>query len=381
MPATVTTRVDELRADAQAITNTALAENREPNDDEQARFDALLSAISQLGQLDSSTAAAVAVLERPADQRAIGRLVDFGQAFLDSHVMQGIQAQYPGGVPAAARVTSGSATVGRVSNALLTDPDFTPARHVIDAPTGIAAMDLLQAITVIDDAPTAIRHFTAAFTNVAAAVAEGAAKPEATLAWTPVDLTQGVIAQHIPVTNQALNHNAMLRQIINAFLVNGVRAIVQSTIATQLAAWSGLATQAFDTDLRTTLRKAITKAQTAAAITGSGPIGIALSATDAEELDLEMLATLQTQPGDAPQQVSNIWRANLVVVPSGMANGFAYVGDLKQVIWYTSGDLNVSVGYVNDDFTKNQQRLLAETEGVTGVLNAAAIVKADLTAI
>lgn len=380
MPATLTDRVDELRADAQAILDAALSENREPTDDEQARFNALISNIGSLGALDEAVVAASATLDRPATPTDF-RNVDFGQAFVDSLVMQQLRADYPNGVPNSAKVRTGSASVGRIRDAVLTDPDLTPQRHVIDAPTGIAAMDLMQAITVIDDAPKAIRHFTASFTNVAAVVAEGAPKPEATLTWTPANLTQEVIAQHIPVTNQALNHNAMLRQLINAFLVNGVRAIVQSTIATELAAWAGLAVQAFDTDLRTTLRRAITKAQVAAAITGSGPISIALSAGDAEDLDLEQLANIVLSPGEAPRQVSNIWRANLIVVPSGMADGFAYVGDLKQVIWYTTGDVQVSLGYINDDFTRNQQRVLAETEGVTGVLNAGAIVKTDLTAV
>lgn len=381
MPATINDRVAELRAEAQAIIDTALVEGREPTDTERSQFEARLTAISAIAELDSTTSAVSAILDRPAAAPAASGPVDYGQAFLDSHVMEGIRAQYPAGIPGSARVTTSSASVGKITNALLEDPELTPARQVMDVQTGVAVFDLLQAITIIDDAPKAITHHTAAFTNAAAVVAEGGLKPEATLAWTPVNLTQDVIAQHIPVTNQALNHNAMLRQIINAFLVNGVRAVAQARVATQLAAWSGLGTQAFDTDLRTTLRKAITQAQTAAALTGSGPIAIALSANDAEELDLEMLATLQAGPGQAPQQVSNIWRAPIVAVASGLADGFAYVGDLRQVIWYTTGDLSVSVGYSGDDFIRNQQRILAETEGVTGVLNAGAIIKADLTAL
>jgi len=391
MPATITDRVAELRAEAQTIIDNALAENREPTSEEQARFDAVLAAITNIGRTDSTTAAVTSMLDRPADPHAQSTAVDFGQAFVDSHVMQAIRDRYPNGLSMDQRLPDGfggQATVGRVRNALLQDPNLTPPRHVIDAPTGVAVMDLMNAITVIDDAPRLVDHFTATFTNAAAVVAESdgdpedtvGVKPESALVWTPTPLIQDTIAHVLPVTNQALSNNSMLAQIINSFMVNGVRATAQARVATQLAAWSGLATQAWDTNVRTTLRKAITKAQTAAALTGAGPISIIISALDAQALDLEMLATLNTSPGEAPQQVSNIWRAPLVVVAGGLPSGFAYVGDPRQIIWYTSGGVELAVGLVNDQFKRNEQTIRAETQGVTGVLNASAIVKADVVA-
>ena len=41
--------------------------------------------------------------------------------------------------------------------------------------------------------------------------------------------------------------------------------------------------------------------------------------------------------------------------------------------------MNVSVGLQGTQFIENKQTILAETEGITGVLGAGAIVKADLT--
>jgi surface antigen len=387
MPPTITDRVAELSAEATTINDTALDEARPLTDEEQARFDAILDGLKRLGALDKSTAAATAILDRAAVPSPTP--TDFGQAFVDSHVVQAIRAAYPGGIPQAERIApTGAVSIGRVMDALQVNPNLTPERVVYDVPTGVAVLDLMQAITVIDDAPETIRHFTATFTNAAAIVPESdgdpedtvGVKPESGLVWANVPLTQEVIGHVMPVTNQALNRNAMLRQYINTFMVNGVRAKVQSTVATQMAAWSGLNTQAFSTNLRTTLRKAITKAQTAQALTGGGPISIAISAIDAEALDLEMLASLTLSPGEAPQQASGIWRAPLVVVAGGLPSGYAYVGDLKQVIWYTSGDVNLAVGLVNDQFNRNEQTIRAETEGVTGVLNAGAIVKADVVA-
>ncbi len=386
---TLTERLAEIRAEATKIVDLADSEGRVPTEDEQARFNELVAKGAPLKEAidaQESVRNTLADLEvadptpSPAP-RADGRKRTFGQAFVDSPVMAGLRKQYPNGIPAGTKIETGSVNVGKINAALLTDPNLTAPLHVIDAPTGVAVLDLMNAITVIDDAPQTIKHYTAAFTNAAAVVAEGVAKPESTLTWTPVTLNQEVVAHHIPVTNQTLSHNALMRGIIDAFLVNGVRAKVQTEIATDLAAWAGLGVQAFATDLRTTLRKAVTKAQIAGAIIGAGPISIGISATDAEQLDLEQLANIVLSPGEMPQQGTNIWRAQIVVIPSGLANGFAYVGDLKQVVWYTSGDINVSVGTVNTQFIENERTILAETEGVTGVVGAGAIIKADLTAL
>lgn len=385
--ATLTERLAEIRAQATTIVDVADSEGRPLNADEQARFDALVEQGAPLrNAIEAQVAARNALDDMATDSPAPratttgGRPSSLGQRFIDSPVMQNLRRQYPNGIPSGTKVETGSVNLGRISNALLTDPGLTPPLHVIDAPTGVAVMTLMDAITVIDDAPPTIKHYTAAFTNAAAVVAEGVAKPEATLTWTPVTLNQEVVAHWIPVTNQSLSHNALMRGIIDAFLVNGVRARVQTEIATDLAAWAGLGTQAFSTDLRTTLRRAVTKAQTAGAIIGAGPISIAISATDAETLDLEQLANIVLSPGEMPQQGNNIWRAPLIVVASGLSSGFAYVGDLKQVVWYTSGDVNVSVGTTGTQFIENERTILAETEGITGVVGAAAIIKADLTA-
>ena len=219
--------------------------------------------------------------------------------------------------------------VGDVMAALLTDPALSVPLHVLDVPAGVAVLDLLSAITIIPGAPQTVKHFTASFTNAAAVVAEGALKPESTLTWTPVTLNLETIAHHIPVTNQALSHNSMLRAIIDNFMIAGVRAKVQTEVATDLAAWAGLGTQAFVTDLRTTLRKAITKAQKAAVIVGAGPTSILISADDAETLDLEQLVNLVLAPGQSPQQANGIWRTPLVV-SAALPVGFAYVGDRRR---------------------------------------------------
>lgn len=381
-------RAQAAKAEAQTIYNTAVAENRAMTADEQTRFDGLIAeattARAVLDQQASSAAALAAIAEgAPADvatAQRTGRLPSLGEAFVQSDIVAGLRHQYPNGIPSGATLGNiGSVHIADVMNTLLTNPGLTPPQHVLDVPEGVAVLDLLSVITTITDAPQSIKHFTASFTNAAAVVAEGGLKPESTLTWTPTPLTQETIAHHIPITNQALSHNAMLRQIVDRFLVAGVRSKMQAQVAAALAAWSGLGAQAWATDLRTTLRKAITKAQNAGQIIGTGPISIGISSADAETLDLEQLANLVLAPGQGPSQLAGIWRTPLVV-SAALPAGFAYVGDLSQVILYTSGGVNVAVGLVNDQFIKNEQTIRAEAEGVTGVLGAGAIIKADLTA-
>jgi hypothetical protein len=224
-----------------------------------------------------------------------------------------------------------------------------------------------------------VKVFRAAFTNAAAVVAEGAAKPEATLTWTPETLNLATIAHHIPVTNQALSHNALMRSYIDTFMVNGVRASVAAQVAAMLAAATGLQTQAFSTDLRTTIRRAVTKAIQGGRAVGATPTGIAMSLTDAETLDLESISSVNLMPGEGFAQMQSVWRLPVVPVTE-LPAGFAYVGDLRQIHLYTRGGVNVTTGWVNTQFTENEQTILAETEAISTVLVGPAIVKADLTA-
>lgn len=386
MPQTLIERVKAAKAEAQDIANQAAADERPMTPEEKAQFDDIVARASNLQDVINEQFAAGAQLndlgahdQAPEGSAGTSRPQSFGEAFVNSDAVTDLRAQYPDRIPEGAKVTTASVNVGSIKNALLTDPGLTEPLHVVDLP-GLTVLDLMQVITIIDDAPTTIKTFTAAFTNAADVVAEGAAKPEATMTWTPATLNQETIAHHMPVTNQALAHNSMLRGYIDTFMVNGVRAKVQSNVATALAGWTGITAQAFDTDLRTTLRKSMTKAQVNGAQLGAGPPVIGISPNDAETLDLEQLASVVLAPGQAPQQANGIWRAPLVV-SAAFADGFAYVGDMRQVVFYTSGGVNVAVGLVGNQFIENEQTIRAETEGVTGVLGAAGIVKADLTAV
>lgn len=386
---TILERYTAAKQAATELHNKAKGEDRPLTDAERTEFDALVTEATSLkaqherAEQDAQAMSGLTDLVEIADAGAPGnayaapsRPKSLGEQFTASTEYKSLMASYKGQIPQGQRVQMDAARLD-LQAALITDPGLSnPAVRV--APASLSVIDLFDAITVIPDSPQAVKTFTATWTDAAAVVAEGALKPEASLVWNDVDFTLKTIAQHVPVTTQALGHNPTLRTRIDTYLVNGIRAKMQAQVAAALAAAAGVQAQAYATDLRTTMRKALTKAQTAQAQLGGGSIGILISAADAENLDLEAMAHATTLNGDGPQQVQSAWRTPLVV-SGAIASGFAYVGDLKQIELYTSGGINVMTGWINDQFVKNSLTILGETESEGNVFLASLLVKTDLT--
>lgn len=386
---TILERYTAAKQAATELHNKAKTEDRPLTDDERVQFDALvaeagdlkakhersvadqaaLADLSNLAEIETPAADAAGGVEKPKGS--------LGAQFVESEQYKALMKAYNGSIPSNQRIQMDAARLD-LRNALITDPGLSnPSVRV--SPVELSVVDLFQAITVIDDSPQAVKTFTSTWTDAAAVVAEGALKPEASLEWDDVDFTLKTIAQWVPVTNQALGHNPTLRSRIDTYLVNGIRAKMQAQVTDALAAATGVQTQAFATDVRTTLRKALTKAQVAQAQLGGGPIAMLLSAQDAEAMDLEAMASAFAVPGQGPAQVQTAWRTPLVVV-GAVPSGFAYVGDLKQIELYTSGGINVMTGWINDQFIRNTLTILGETESEANVFQASLLVKADLTA-
>ena len=385
---TILERYTAAKQAATELHNKVKAEDRAFTDAERAEFDALLADATDLkAQHERVTqdAAALADLNDIASPAEAPRATyevretsaTLGEQFVASPQYKALMNAYGGKIPSNQRVQMDAARLD-IKAALVTDPGLSnPAVRV--GPVTLSVIDLFDAITIITDSEQAVKTFTSSWTDAAAVVAEGALKPEASLTWDDVDFTLKTIAQHVPVTTQALGHNPTLRSRIDTYLVNGIRAKMQAQVAAALAVAAGVQTQAFSTDLRTTLRRALTKAQLAQAQIGGGPVSVLISATDAETLDLEAMASAFATPGQGPAQVQSAWRTPLVVVGAVPA-GFAYVGDLKQIELFTAGGINVMTGWINDQFVRNSLTILGETESEANVFTAPLLVKADLTA-
>jgi len=367
---------------AQDIYDRAVADERDLTETERTAFDEAVAeaktaaeSIKQ-SQLDAETLAQIEAsvpivkVNEPAPTGSIGQQV------VDSAQYKAMLAANGGKITESKTRPQMDAVSLDIKAALLTDPGVYPDQ-VRYGSEPFEIIDLMQAITVVPNAPTTVKTFNATFTNVAADVAEGGTKPEATLTWTPTTVNLDTVAHHIPVTNQTLSHNVLMRSKVDGFLVNGVLARLQAKVAAALNTATGFQAQAFDTNLHRTIRRAVTKAQIGGAQLGAGPASILLNSTDAEALDLEQIANAAYAPGQAPAQVQNIWRTPLIVSPSIPA-GNAYVGDLKQVELFLGGDIMVTTGWIDQQFIENKLTILAEVEGAANVLAAGALVKAAL---
>lgn len=375
-------RYETAKAKAQAIVDNAKAEDRDMNEAEQAEFDAAVAeAKSARAQHERNVKsdADLADLGDPEPAASIAGTVTVktpGEQFTASPTWQAMLKAHPEGFAEGQPIIMPKVAVGELKalvKTLVTDPGLNPVRvEVGKAPVVIS--NILAAFTVVPDAGEVIKHMTASFTNNAAVVAEGAAKPESALTWTPETLNPATIAHHIPVTVQALRRNKQLEAIINEFMVDGVIRKVAASAVAALAASAAVTLQAYATDLRTTIRKAITKAGQYGT-----PSGILLNAFDAEGIDLEAIVSAALGPGQYYAPAESVWRLP-IFTSYDLPQGYAYVGDLKQVMVYTDGPVQLATGWVGNQFIENKLTIRAEQDAVTGIMNGPALVKADLTA-
>ncbi|WP_157079485.1 phage major capsid protein, partial [Gordonia desulfuricans] len=245
--------------------------------------------------------------------------------------------------------------------------DVPIARDVV--PQGRPATSLLDVLPTVTRANPQWRYLrqTARALN-AAPVAEGAEKPMSEIGVETVDASASVIA-HISeqVDKFVLQDAPTLQRFLSTELVYGLdRAVEAQALSgdgtganlTGLLNTSGVQTQAFDTSILVSVRKAITKAESL----GYEPGVLVISPSDWEAL--ELLATsddavaFRGVPLDQAER--KVWglRAHLsTALPAGTAlvldpNAVSIdiVGSAVDVEWDASGEL----------FTRNQVRVRVE---------------------
>lgn len=235
-------------------------------------------------------------------------------------------------------------------------------------------------------------------TNAAAPVPEATAtagvsgvKPESTMTTAKITTPVRTIANWIPVTKRALSDAAQIMTLIDNFLVYNLEEELDDQMISGdgtgenlegLSTVSGVQTQAFDTDLLTTLRKAKTKVR----ITGrSVPTGYVLNPLDVEALDL--LTDGETRfyfGGPSGTMVGEggaagpLW--NLPVIESeAVAAGTAWVGDWRKAILWDRQQASITMTDSHADFfIRNMVAILAEMRCAFGVIQPSAFVSVDL---
>jgi HK97 family phage major capsid protein len=282
-----------------------------------------------------------------------------------------------------ASVTSGGALV------------VSDRKPIIDQGTSYRPLTLMDIITVGEtngDSVSYVRQGT--HTNNAAGVAEATAtgdgtggKPESAMALSVVNAAVENIAHWLPATRRALSDAGQLRTLIDNFLRYGLMEELEDLMVngngtspnlTGITNTSGTTTQAFDTDILTTTRKARTKVRT----TGRArPTAFVMNPSDWETIDLLQDNEARYYFG-GPSVIGNprLWGLPVVECEACTA-GAALCADFRLAVLWLREDAQILVSDSHSDFfTRNLIAILAEMRAAFGVLRPAAFVEIDLTA-
>ena len=192
----------------------------------------------------------------------------------------------------------GGGSGGATSAGAFVVPDVTDIVEML----GRRALTLRDVISVRRTSSDLVEYVRqTAHTNAAAIVPEattaaagaetvaGGYKPEGSWAFERVSTPVATIAEWVPATKRALADAAQLEDLINAELAADIAEAEENAILkgsgdiTGILSTSGIQSQAFDTDIFTSVRRAITKARVAGRVT---PNAVMLSPTDVETVDL-----------------------------------------------------------------------------------------------
>ena len=172
------------------------------------------------------------------------------------------------------------------------------------------------------------------FTNASG----GGYKPEGSWAFAVVQANVKTIAEWVPVTKRALADVAQLEGLINDQLSADVAEAEENQLLngdgsgenfTGIANTSGIQTQAFATDIFTSVRKGITKLRTVGRV---NPTAILMNPADAESVDLTKDGNNQYYYG-GPQALGQrtLWGVPVIESESQTA-GFATLGDFTKAV-------------------------------------------------
>ena len=213
--------------------------------------------------------------------------------------------------------------------------------------------------------------------NEAGMVAEGTLKPQSDFDLVEVSKEVKKIATYIKVSKEMLTDLSFMQGEINSELME----LVELKLDEQILLGSGAGANLEGIDLNATPFAAGTFAASIAAANNSDVLrvaiaqisqanfeanGIILNPADAAALQLTKSTTGEyTYPVYEPQADGTIRIKGVPVIENNLVPaGDFYVGDWTKSNLRIREDMNIQVGYVNDDFTKNLVTILAEMRAV-----------------
>lgn len=431
---------------AREIAEKADTESRELTDDErneyQKHFDAALKARddAKVAQKDASLVdqarkmAEEIGLSLPTDAEAAGilagdagakapHLVPLAKMVLSSKEFKAMLDPHRASdgtvrVPEKARIQSDPINV---KSLFVGGSDTSAGAFVVAEQTGIVEMLGRRALTLRDlisvrrtgsDTVEYVRQTS--HTNAAAPVAEatssaaptapatgpnplvlnanGGYKPEGAWAFERDTATVKTIAEWVPATKRSLADVAALEGLIRDELVADLKEEEEDQILTGDGTGENLEgiltaptqAQAWDTDLFTTVRKALTKARKVGRVI---PNGIVLAPEDVERIDLTRDASGASANtgqyfGAGPFALGPRTLWGLPIVESeAMTPGVGLLGDFKKAVLWDREQASVTMTDSHADFfIRNLVAILAEERVAFAVTRPTAFVEMDLTA-
>jgi len=233
---------------------------------------------------------------------------------------------------------------------------------------------MLQVVDVVGVSAGTVEWVTVSGDPQAQVVAEGAAKPEATLTFTPTSAPLDTLAHWVQITRQALEDATYIRSLIEGKLRRGITLAIADAIQDAIvAATIPTATVPLGGALLDAIRVGIGTVQS----NGYQPNAVVLNPADWAALDISVMGgTL-----GGPTVGTNFWGLT-PVASRWQTQGVALVGDFKAgVVWF---DRNVSSVFMSDShqdlFIKNTLVILAETRGKAAVPEPLALAECSVSA-
>jgi HK97 family phage major capsid protein len=412
---------------AREVASKAADEGREMTADERHTYETSMKSLNEVLEGIKAVKADEAVIDAakdfadsvgvPAHADIKARVKSLGLTVVDSPEFKALLAGFPEGrVPSKSRVQSAPIAV----KALFTGASSTSAgAFVVNERTDIVEFLGRKPLTIrslvanrrtVSDAVEFVQETS--HTNAAAVVAEatssaaptavstgatgavtftnasgGGYKPEGSWAFAVVTTNVKTIAEWVPVTKRALADVAQLEGLINDQLAADVAEAEEDQILngnssgenfTGINNTSSIQTQAWSTDLFTTVRKGVTKLRTVGRV---NPTALVLNPADAEAIDLLKDGENRYYYG-GPSQIGQrtLWGVP-VVESESQASGTGLLGDFsKAVLWDREQTTVTMTDSHADFFVRNLVAVLAEERLAFGVTRPTAFCQLDLTA-
>ncbi len=221
--------------------------------------------------------------------------------------------------------------------------------------------------------------------NPAVTPAQAGVKPESAIKFSTETASVVTIAHWIPATKKALSDAGQIRTLIDNFLRNGLDQELERQILAGdssageefdgLLNTDGIQAQAFDTNIVTTVRRAITKVRRY-----GRPNAILVSPGTAERIDLLRIATgAYLGGGPFGPSIANMWRVPLVEI-AGLDDDTVLLGDFSTAVLWDREEATITATDSHADFfVRNLVVILAEARAAFGVLDPALIARVDVS--